>query len=191
MFGKGYPFTVDDLPPGRTREKLEALELPEAARKEVDREMSRLERMGPEGMEAQVIRTYLETITELPWSERSEERLDVTRAADILEEEVSEDFALLTGTGSDGQQTRLPILVRVRQRMPLMGLTVLAGLASAKILAMALGASEGGLWANGAGSPCSRSLHVVLQANEEYRSGRQNKALHQSARWFEDPPRRL
>ncbi len=62
-------------------EKLEALELPEAARKEVDRELGRLERMGPEGMEAQVIRTYLETICELPWSERTEERLDVPRAS--------------------------------------------------------------------------------------------------------------
>ena len=62
-------------------------------------------------------------------------------AADILEEEVGEDFALLTGTGSEGQQTRLPIHVRVRQRMPLMGFTVLAGLASAKILAIVLGSS--------------------------------------------------
>lgn len=63
-------------------------------------------------------------------------------AADILEEEVGEDFALLTGTGSEGQQTRLPIHVRVRQRMPLMGFTVLAGLASAKILAIVLGSSS-------------------------------------------------
>jgi ATP-dependent Lon protease len=69
------------------KEKLEDLELPEAARKEVERELNRLERMGPEGMEAQVIRTYLETICELPWSERSEERLDVKQAADILEED--------------------------------------------------------------------------------------------------------
>jgi ATP-dependent Lon protease len=69
------------------REKLEALALPEAARKEVDRELNRLERMGPEGMEAQVIRTYLETICELPWSTRTEERLDVQRAAEILEED--------------------------------------------------------------------------------------------------------
>jgi ATP-dependent Lon protease len=68
-------------------EKLEALELPEAARQEVERELNRLERMGPEGMEAQVIRTYLETICELPWSERSEERMDVPRAAEILEED--------------------------------------------------------------------------------------------------------
>ncbi|MEE2941101.1 MAG: magnesium transporter [Planctomycetota bacterium] len=63
-------------------------------------------------------------------------------AADILEEEVGEDFALLTGTGSEGQQTRLPVHVRVRQRMPLMGFTVLAGLASAKLLAIVLGSSS-------------------------------------------------
>jgi len=69
------------------REKLEALELPGAARQEVERELNRLERMGPEGMEAQVIRTYLETICELPWSERSDERMDVPRAAEILEED--------------------------------------------------------------------------------------------------------
>jgi ATP-dependent Lon protease len=67
--------------------KLEELSLPEAARKEVDREMSRLERMGPEGMEAQVIRTYLETICELPWSERTDERLDISKASAILEED--------------------------------------------------------------------------------------------------------
>jgi len=69
------------------REKLEALELPSAARKEVDRELGRLERMGPEGMEAQVIRTFLETVCELPWTERTEERLDINRAAEILEED--------------------------------------------------------------------------------------------------------
>jgi len=67
--------------------KLGELSLPEAARKEVDREMSRLERMGPEGMEAQVIRTYLETICELPWDERTDERLDISKASAILEED--------------------------------------------------------------------------------------------------------
>jgi len=69
------------------KEKLAALELSEVVRKEVDRELGRLERMGPEGMESQVIRTFLETITELPWSARSEGRIDVERAAAILEED--------------------------------------------------------------------------------------------------------
>jgi ATP-dependent Lon protease len=69
------------------RKRLEALELPEAARKEVERELSRLERTSRDSMEAQVIRTYLETVAELPWNERAEEALDLSRAAAILEED--------------------------------------------------------------------------------------------------------
>jgi len=75
----------DDL--DELKERLAGLELPAVARKEVDREMGRLERMGPEGMEAQVIRTYLETVCELPWVDRSDERLDMSAASDILEED--------------------------------------------------------------------------------------------------------
>jgi ATP-dependent Lon protease len=67
------------------RQKLEALDLPPDARKEVEREMGRLERIGRESMETQVIRTYLETIAELPWTERSVEHLDLKAASDILE----------------------------------------------------------------------------------------------------------
>ena len=69
------------------RKRLAALDLPEAARKEVDRELNRLERAGRESMEAQVIRTYLDTVAELPWGKRSEESLDLKRAAEILEED--------------------------------------------------------------------------------------------------------
>ncbi len=67
--------------------KLDALPLPTDARKEVDREWSRLSRIGRESMESQVIRTYLETISELPWGTRSEESLDVAAAAKILDED--------------------------------------------------------------------------------------------------------
>ena len=69
------------------KERVAGLELPPAARKEVDRELKRLERMGRESMESQVIRTYIETVCELPWSEISEERLDLSDAARILDED--------------------------------------------------------------------------------------------------------
>jgi ATP-dependent Lon protease len=69
------------------RERLEKLELPEEARKEVNRELKRLERTSRESMEAQVIRTYLETVAELPWNKRSEEHLDVGEAARVLDED--------------------------------------------------------------------------------------------------------
>ena len=69
------------------REKLEKLDLPEAAKKEVERELNRLERAAKESMEAQVIRTFLEWIAELPWSTRSEDLLDTVRAHQVLEED--------------------------------------------------------------------------------------------------------
>ncbi len=69
------------------REKLEALDLPEVVMKEAQRELNRLSRMHPDSAEASVIRTYLTTITELPWNIRSEDRLDIGKAARILEED--------------------------------------------------------------------------------------------------------
>jgi ATP-dependent Lon protease len=69
------------------REKLTKLDLPKEARAETERELGRLERAGRESMEAQVIRTYLEWIAELPWSKRSDDHLELARAAEILEED--------------------------------------------------------------------------------------------------------
>src|SRR5690606_18426260 len=69
------------------REKLEALDLPEAVMKEAQRELNRLGRMHPDSAEASVIRTYLTTITELPWNVRTEDRLDIGQAEEILDED--------------------------------------------------------------------------------------------------------
>ena len=69
------------------RQRFAELHLPEAAKREVERELARLERANRDSMEAQVIRTYLETMAELPWNKRAEESLDLKRAAEILEED--------------------------------------------------------------------------------------------------------
>ena len=69
------------------REKLSKLDLRKEARAEVERELGRLERSGRESMEAQVIRTYLEWIAELPWSKRSDDHLDLNRAIEVLDED--------------------------------------------------------------------------------------------------------
>ena len=69
------------------RDKLTKLNLPKEARAEVERELGRLERSGRESMEAQVIRTYLEWIAELPWNTRSDDHLDLRRATDVLDED--------------------------------------------------------------------------------------------------------
>ncbi len=69
------------------RAKLEALDLPDDVRKEVDRELGRLSRIGRESMESQVIRTYLENVAELPWNIRTAEHLELAQAATILDED--------------------------------------------------------------------------------------------------------
>ena len=69
------------------REKLDGLELTPEARKEVDREFIRLERISRESMEAQVIRTFLDTVAELPWNERSTESLELAKAQEYLDQD--------------------------------------------------------------------------------------------------------
>ena len=69
------------------RERLAALELGKQARREVERELRRLNRTSPQSAEYQVIRTFLEWITELPWSVRTEDKLDLARSQEILEED--------------------------------------------------------------------------------------------------------
>jgi len=77
----------DGLEVEELRQRLEELELPEAAREEVERELGRLERTSPQSAEYQVIRTYLETVADLPWNTRTEDKLDLGQAEVILEED--------------------------------------------------------------------------------------------------------
>jgi ATP-dependent Lon protease len=69
------------------REKIEALGLDETAREEVERELGRLERTNPQSAEYQVIRTYLEWVADLPWNVRTEDRLELLPAEEILNED--------------------------------------------------------------------------------------------------------
>src|SRR5690606_31181537 len=57
------------------------------AREEVERELSRLERTSPQSAEYQVIRTFLETMADLPWNTRTEDKLDLADAEKILDED--------------------------------------------------------------------------------------------------------
>ena len=69
------------------RERIEAIELSEQARSEVERELKRLERTSPQSAEYQVIRTFLEWVTELPWNERTEDKIDLHVASEVLAED--------------------------------------------------------------------------------------------------------
>jgi ATP-dependent Lon protease len=61
--------------------------LPEEAREELERQIRRLERSHPESAETQIIRTYLDWVTALPWGTQSEDDLDLDHAQQVLDED--------------------------------------------------------------------------------------------------------
>ncbi len=67
------------------REQIHAAGMSEGVRKECLRELTRMERMSPAQPDYNVIRTYLDWMTELPWAVATEDRLDVNRAKRVLD----------------------------------------------------------------------------------------------------------
>jgi ATP-dependent Lon protease len=59
--------------------------MPDAVREQAEKELGRLERMGDQSGEASMIRTYLDWLIAVPWSKRSEERLDPVHAREVLD----------------------------------------------------------------------------------------------------------
>jgi ATP-dependent Lon protease len=69
------------------RERAAETALSEEARKAVERELARLEKLPPAAAEYGVIRTYLEWILSLPWGQTTEDNLDLERAREVLDED--------------------------------------------------------------------------------------------------------
>ncbi|MEJ5166671.1 MAG: endopeptidase La [Thermoanaerobaculia bacterium] len=69
------------------KKAIEEKKIPEEAKTEIEKQISRLEKMAPDSPEANVIRTYLDTITSLPWAIVTKDRLNLKRARKILDED--------------------------------------------------------------------------------------------------------
>jgi ATP-dependent Lon protease len=69
------------------RMKIEEASMPPEAHEEAVRQLRRLERMHPDGPEAQVVRNYLEWMVDLPWARVSPDRIDLRHARAILDED--------------------------------------------------------------------------------------------------------
>ena len=67
------------------REQLEAADLPEHARTAAERELQRFERLPPQAAEHGVIRSYLEWIATLPWSQLTDDHIDLKEARTVLD----------------------------------------------------------------------------------------------------------
>ena len=67
------------------RQKIAAAGMPDAVRQQAERELERFERMGEANAESSMIRAYLDWLLAVPWSKRSEDRLDPVHAAGVLD----------------------------------------------------------------------------------------------------------
>ncbi len=72
---------------GEFRRKIEEAKMPEKVMKEAEKQLKRLEKMHPESAESGTIRTYLEWLTELPWSKSTKDQLDIKVAEKVLNED--------------------------------------------------------------------------------------------------------
>jgi ATP-dependent Lon protease len=67
------------------RQKIAEAGMPDEVREQAERELGRLERMGEQSGESSMIRSYLDWLIAVPWSKRSDERLDPVHAREVLD----------------------------------------------------------------------------------------------------------
>ncbi len=119
----------EDEPDGASdyRSRVEAADLPEKVREAAQREVGRLERASDASPEAGWIRTWLDTVLEMPWSTRTEDNADLVAARDVLDA----DHA-----GLSDVKDRILEYLAVRNRRATRGLHAVGGRGSGAVLAL-------------------------------------------------------
>ena len=109
------------------RARVEGADLPENVREAALKEAGRLERTPDASPETGWIRTWLDTILEMPWNQRTEDAYDVAGARRVLDED---------HTGLDDVKERIVEYLAVRKRREDRGLGVIGGRRSGAVLAL-------------------------------------------------------
>src|ERR1700743_1729597 len=109
------------------RKRVEDADLPEDVREAALREVDKLERTSEQSPEVGWIRTWLDTILDIPWNERTEDAYDIAGARVILDED---------HTGLDDVKDRIIEYLAVRKRRQDRGLGVVGGRRSGAVLAL-------------------------------------------------------
>jgi ATP-dependent Lon protease len=109
------------------RSRVEAAGMPEAARKEFDRELDRLERMSEQSPEYGWIRNFLDWMLDVPWSTRTDDNFDLVEARRILDADHS---------GLDDVKDRIVEFLAVRKRRQERGLVEQGGRGSGAIITL-------------------------------------------------------
>ena len=121
--GEGEPDGSDDY-----RARVEAAELPEKVREAALREVGKLERVSDQSPETGWIRTWLDTVLDLPWSVRTEDSTDLTAAREILDADHH---------GLEDVKDRIVEYLAVRTRRAQRGLQVVGGRGSGAVMVLA------------------------------------------------------
>lgn len=69
------------------KDKVQAKQMPEEVEGEVLKQLSRLEKMHPDSSESSILRGYIEWMVDIPWTEHSEEILDLMHAKEVLDQD--------------------------------------------------------------------------------------------------------
>ena len=69
------------------RDKIKKCKMPKPALEESTKQLERLERMHPDAAEANIIRTYIDWMIEVPWHKKTRDNLNLTKARKILEDD--------------------------------------------------------------------------------------------------------
>ncbi len=109
------------------RSRVESADLPEAVHKAAVKELDKLERTSDQSPEAGWIRTWIETVLELPWNVRTQDAYDVAGARAVLDADHS---------GLDDVKERITEYLAVRKRREERGLGVVGGRRSGAVLAL-------------------------------------------------------
>jgi ATP-dependent Lon protease len=121
--GEGEPEGAEDY-----RGRVEAAELPDAVREAALKEVDKLERSSEQNPEAAWIRTWLDTVLELPWGTRTDDSNDVSGAREVLDADHH---------GLDEVKERIVEYLAVRSRRAERGLQVVGGRGSGAVVLLA------------------------------------------------------
>lgn len=121
--GEGEPDGSEDY-----RARVEAADLPEKVREAALREVGKLERSSDQSPESGWIRTWLDTVLELPWNDRTEDCTDLAAAREILDADHH---------GLDDVKDRIVEYLAVRTRRAQRGLQVVGGRGSGAVMVLA------------------------------------------------------
>jgi len=120
--GEGEPEGAEDY-----RARVEAADLPDKVLESALREVGRLERASDQSPEAGWIRTWLDTVLEIPWNVRTEDSTDVSAAREVLDADHE---------GLEDVKDRMVEYLAVRSRRQARGLSVVGGRGSGAVLAL-------------------------------------------------------